>query len=34
VKHGGPEMNGELLYDAATAMRIWEAFNNKVANDN
>ena len=34
VKHGGPEGNGKLLYDAATAMRIWEAFNNKVANDN
>ena len=34
VKHGGPEINGEVLYDAATAMRIQEAFNNKVANDN
>ena len=34
VKHGGPEVNGKLLYDAETAMRIQEAFNNKVSNDN
>lgn len=34
VKHGGPKLDGELLYDADTAMRIQEAFNNKVSNDN
>ena len=34
VKHGGPEVNGKLLYDAATAMRIWEAFNEKVSGAN
>ena len=31
VKHGGPKVDGELLYDPATAMRIWEAFNEKVS---
>ena len=34
VKHGGVEVNGKLVYDPETAMRIWEAFNEKVAGDN
>ena len=34
VKHGGPKLDGELLYDPDTAMRIQEAFNNKVSNGN
>ena len=34
VKHGGPKVDGKPLYDAATAMRIWEAFNEKVSGAN
>ena len=34
VKHGGVEVNGKLVYDPDTAIRIWEAFNEKVAGDN
>ena len=33
VKHGGPKVNGKSVYDPATAMRIWEAFNEKVSGD-
>ena len=33
VKHGGPRVNGKLVYDPETAMRIWEAFNEKVSGD-
>jgi hypothetical protein len=33
VKHGGPKVNGKLVYDPETAMRIWEAFNEKVSGD-
>ena len=34
AKHGGPKVDGKPLYDAATAMRIWEAFNEKVSGAN
>jgi len=35
VKYGGPTIeDGKPLYDAATAMRIWEAFNEKVSGAN
>jgi hypothetical protein len=34
VKHGGPKVNGKLVYDPETAMRIWEAFNEKVSGAN
>ena len=33
VKHGGPKVNGKSVYDPETAMRIWEAFNEKVSGD-
>ena len=34
VKYGGPTIeDGKPLYDPATAMRIWEAFNEKVSGD-
>ena len=33
AKHGGPKVDGELVYDAETVMRIWEAFNEKVSGD-
>ena len=33
VQHGGPKVNGKSVYDPATAMRIWEAFNEKVSGD-
>jgi hypothetical protein len=33
VKHGGPKVDGKPLYDPETAMRIWEAFNEKVSGD-
>ena len=31
VKHGGPKVDGKLVYDPDTAMRIWETFNEKVS---
>ena len=34
VKHGGPKADGKPLYDPETAMRIWEAFNEKVSGAN
>jgi len=34
VKHGGPRVNGKLVYDPETAMRIWETFNEKVSGAN
>ena len=34
VKHGGPKVDGKPLYDPETAMRIWEAFNEKVSGAN
>tara|TARA_R110002167_G_scaffold63751_1_gene180120 strand:- start:208 stop:438 length:231 start_codon:yes stop_codon:yes gene_type:complete len=34
VKHGGVEVNGKPVYDPATAIRIWEAFNEKVSGVN
>ena len=33
VKHGGPKVDGNLVYDPSTAMRIWEVFNEKVGGD-
>jgi len=33
VAHGGPKVNGKVVYDADTAMRIWEAFNEKIGGD-
>ena len=33
VKHGGPKVNGKSVYDLETAMRIWEAFNEKISGD-
>ena len=33
VKHGGPKLDGELLYEPETAMRIWETLNEKVSGD-
>ena len=26
VKHGGPKVDGKLVYDPDTIMRVWEAF--------
>lgn len=34
VKHGGPEMNGKLVYHEETAIRIWEALNEKISDHN
>ena len=34
AKNGGPEFNGKPVYDPETAMRIWEAFNEKVSGAN
>ena len=34
VKHGGPKVNGKSVYDLETAMRICEAFNEKVSGAN
>ena len=33
VAHGGPKVDGKPLYDLETAMRIWEAFNEKISGD-